>query len=186
MFYLWGDPNRSVDEFLRRSVLNGAWPTLVARTDENIRLYQQYLPLLAEFRRRVFCFEPDPMRPPRHARGKLYTVADGYVAGIMSEAIDQGDRAAWARTPYALFRVARGHDVGRVGVMYPGDREMRQVRFKFDGTFLAAPLADYQNCAVVKLFVTGESGRPIGPDIFQVRDRMCADPESSFEDISER
>jgi len=186
MFYLWGDPNRSVDEFLRRSVLSGAWPTLVARTDENLRLYQQYLPLFGEFRRRVFCFEPDPMRPPRHARGKLYTVAGGYVAGIMTEAIDQGDRVAWARTPYALFRVARGPDVGRVGVMYPGDREMRQVRFKFDGTFLAVPLAGYQNCAVVKLFVAGESGKSIGPDIFQVRDRMCADPESAFEDISER
>ena len=186
MFYMWGDPNRSTDEFLRRCVLNGAWPTLVARTGENLRLYQEYLPLFAQFRRRVFCFEPDPMRPPRHARGRLYTVADGYVAGIMSEAIDRGDRVAWARTPYALFRVARGHDVGRVGVMYPGDGERREVRFKFDGTFLAVPLTGYRNCAVVKLFVTGSSGRAIGPDIFQARDRMCADPESAFEDISER
>jgi hypothetical protein len=39
---------------------------------------------------------------------------------------------------------------------------------------------------VVKLFVAGSSGRAIGPDIFQARDRMCADPESAFEDISER
>jgi hypothetical protein len=186
MFYLWGDPNRSVDEFLRRCVLNGAWPTLAARTQENVALYRCYLPLFEQFRRRVFCFEPDPMRPPKHARGKLYTVSDGYVAGIMTEGIDREDRVAWGRTPYALFRVSRGHDVGRAGVMYPGDAEIRPVRFKFDGTFLAVPLAGYKNCAVVKLFVAGASGKAIGPDIFQTRERMCADPESAFEDVSER
>ena len=186
IFYLWGDPNRSTDEFLRRCVLNGAWPTLVARTDANIALYQRYLPLFAQFRRRVFCFEPDPMRVPRHSRGKLYTVPDGYVAGIMAEAVDEDDRVAYGRTPYALFRVERGHDVGRVGVQYPGDGEMRDAAFKFDGTFVAVPLRDYSNCAVVRLFVTGRGRRKIGPDVFQTRARMCADPESAFEDISER
>ena len=186
IFYLWGDPDRSVDEFLRRSVVNGAWPTLVERTEENIRLYQRYLPLFAAFRRRVFCFEPDPMRPPKHSRGKLFTVGEDYVAGIMSEAVDVGDRITRAKRPWALFRVARGHDVGKVGVMFPGDGEFRDVRFKFDGTFIAVPLEDYQNCAVVKLFVTSRSGKAIGPDLFQARARMCADPDSSFEDISDR
>ena len=63
---------------------------------------------------------------------------------------------------------------------------MRDVKFKFDGTFIAVPLAEYRNCAVVKLFVTGSTGKKIGTDIFQMRGRMCADPDSAFEDISER
>jgi hypothetical protein len=97
-----------------------------------------------------------------------------------------GDRVTRAKKPWALFRVARGHDVGKVGVMVPGDGEFRDVRFKFDGTFIAVPLEDYQNCAVVKLFVTDRSVKEIGPDVFQARARMCADPDSSFEDISDR
>ncbi len=186
LFYLWGDPNRSTDEFLRRSLLNGAYPKLVEPTDENIALYQRYLPLLDQFKRRVLCFEPDPMRVPKGSRGKLYTVPEGYVAGIMNEHVDQQDKVQWGKTPYVLFRMARGHDVGRAGVMYPGDKEMRTAPFKFDGTFIAVPLKDYTNCAVVKLFVTGQSGKAIGPDVFAARGPMCADPDSAFEDISFR
>jgi hypothetical protein len=47
-------------------------------------------------------------------------------------------------------------------------------------------MLDYTNGAVVKLFVTGKSRKAIGTDNFYQRDRMCGDPESSFEDISER
>ena len=186
LFYLWGDSDCTTDEFLRRSIVNGAYPKLVEPSEDNIALYRKYLPLLDEFKRRVFCFEPDPMRAPKGSRGKLYTVADGYLAGIMSEHVDQNDRITYGKTPYVLFRVRRGHDVGRVGVMYPGDEEMRDVRFKFDGTFVAVPLAEYTNCAVVKLFVTGGSRKKIGTDVFAMRGRMCADPDSAFEDISER
>ena len=39
--------------------------------------------------------------------------------------------------------------------MYPGDRAMRRVPFERDGATLTVPLADYKNCAVVKLFLTG-------------------------------
>ncbi|KPK86084.1 MAG: hypothetical protein AMJ81_02070 [Phycisphaerae bacterium SM23_33] len=186
LFYLWGDRTRSTDEFLRRCIVNGAWPKLVEPTDENVALYQRYLPLYDEFRRRVLCFEPDPMRVPRGSRGKLYTVGNDYVAGIMNEHVDVGDTIRYAKTPYALFRVQRGHDVARAGVMYPGDQEMRDVKFKFDGTFIAVPMQEYTNCAVVKLFVTGYGRRKIGPDIFASRPRMCMDPDSAFEDISQR
>ncbi len=186
MFYMWGDKTRSADEFLRRSVVNGCYPTLVSRTDENIALYQRYLPLFAQFKRRAFCFERDPMRVPKGSRGKLYTVDDGYIAGIINEHIDQGDQVRWGKTPYCLLRVTRGHDIGRAAVMYPGDREPRDVPFKFDGTFIAVPMPEYTNCAVVKLFITGQSGKSIGSDIFQMRERMCADPESAFEEIAQR
>ena len=53
-------------------------------------------------------------------------------------------------------------------------------------SFIAVPMPDYTNCAVVKLWVTGTSRKAIGKDNFYQRDRMCGDPESAFEDISER
>ena len=186
MFYMWTSGEVPLDECLRRAVLHGCYPRNSELTAENIALYQKYLPLYAQFGRRVFCFEPDPIRPPHDSRGKLYTLADGYVAGLMSTHVSDRDQVKYARTPYALFRVERGCDVGRAGVMYPGDRELRDVKFKFDGTFIAVALPDYKNCAVVKLFVTGKSGKKIGPDMFAMRPRMCGDPDSAFEDISVR
>jgi len=37
------------------------------------------------------------------------TAVDG--ARYASEAVDRGDRITYAKTPYALFRVRRGHDI---------------------------------------------------------------------------
>jgi hypothetical protein len=177
----------SQDECLRRCILHACYPTCSYKpTDEEGVLYQKYLPLFAQFRERVLCFESDPLRAPKGSLSKLYTVADGYVAGVINKNVDAGDEIKYAKTPYALFRVQRGHDVGQVGLMYPEDKEMRTVKFKFDGTFIAVPMPDYKNCAVVKLFVTGKSRKPIGNDQFYQRDRMCGDPESSFEDITDR
>ena len=51
---------------------------------------------------------------------------------------------------------------------------------------IAVPMPDYKNCAVVKLFVTGDSGKPIGPDRFTGPLDFCGDPESSFQDIATR
>jgi len=186
LFFMWTQEGASLDENLRRAVLHGAYPRDAEPTEENIRLYRKYLPLYRCFHRRVFCFEPDPLRVPPGSRGKLYTVKDGYVAGIVNLHIDAEDTVTWGRTPYALFRVERGHDVGKVGVMYPGDRRWRFVSFKFDGTFIAVPMRRYKNCAVVKLFVTGRSRKKIGRETFASRPRMCGDPESAFEDVSAR
>ncbi|NQT88692.1 hypothetical protein HQ560_18140, partial [bacterium] len=115
-----------------------------------------------------------------------FTVGRGYVAGIMTPTIDSGDRVRYGRTPYALFRVKRGWNVGRVGVMVPGDSEMRDVPFRFDGTFIAVPMEAYTNCAVVRLFVTGRSRRRIGKGRFTGPMDSCGDPASSFVDIRER
>jgi len=189
MFFLWTSTRANTDENLRRCVLHGCFPT-IARDgrphEELVAHYQRYLPLYEQFRRRVLCFDPDPLRVPRGARGKLYTVADGYVAGLITPLVDSADEHRYAKTPYALFRVKRGWDVGKVGVMYPGDREMRDVPFKFSGTLIAVPLPDYRNCAVVKLFLTSDTGKPIGPERFTGPVDFCGDPESSFQDIRGR
>lgn len=186
MFFMWTHGDAVLDENLRRSVLHGCYPRQHDLAEETIAMYQKYLPLYAQFHRRVFCFEPDPLRVPQDSRGKLYTIKDGYVAGIANLHVGDADEVKWAKRPYALFRVAAGHDVKSAGVMYPGDNEMRTVPFKFDGTFIAVPMDQYRNCAVVRLFVGGRSGKDIGPDIFAQRGRMCADPDSAFEDISAR
>ncbi len=189
MFFMWTSTKAATDENLRRCVLHGCFPT-IARDGrphgELVAHYARYLPLYEPFRRRVLCFEPDPIRVPRGARGKLYTVADGYVAGIVTPHIDSADEIRYAKTPYALFRVKRGWDVGRVGVMYPGDQALRDAPFKFNGAIIAVPMPEYKNCAVVKLFVTGSSGKPIGPERFTGPIDFCGDPESSFQDIRGR
>ena len=186
MFFMWTRQDRSLGFLLRRSVWHGSYPRNAAYTEANIRLYQQYLPLFKQFRERVFCFEPDPLRVPHGSKGKLYTVADGYVAGICNDHVDDGDKVTWGKRPYALFRVKRGHDITRVLVSYPGDKKPRRVEFKFDGTFIAVPLDGYKNCAVVKLVVGKRTRRRIGRDIFAQRARMCGDPDSAFEDVSAR
>ena len=187
LFFMWTSGRASLDENLRRAVLHGCYPRQPDRlNEETIALYRRYLPLYAQFRRRVFCFESDPLRVPEGSRGKLYTVSDGYVAGIVNLHVSDRDRVKWARRPYALFRVRRAHDVVRAWVIYPGDPEPRVVPFKFDGTFLAVPMDAYRNCAVVRLVVEGDSGRAIGPEIWEQRASMCGDPDSSFEDLSER
>jgi hypothetical protein len=134
-------------------VLNGAWPTLVRDTDENIAQYHRYLPLFDQFRQRVYCFEPDPLRAPPGSRGKLYTVADGYVAGIMNEHIGEDDQITFSKTPEVRFKVKSS--VARAAVMYPGDKQMREVAFTTRSDWIVVPLAEYKNCAVVKL-LTGK------------------------------
>jgi hypothetical protein len=187
LFFMWTSGRASLDENLRRAVLHGCFPRQPEElNEETIALYQRYLPLYAQFRRRVFCFDRDPLRVPEGSRGKLYTVPDGYAAGIVNLHISDRDQVKWGRRPYALFRVRRAHDVIRARVSHPGDREGRVVPFKFDGTFIAVPMDEYCNCAVVRLVVEGDSGRSIGSEIWEQRAAMCGDPNSSFEDLSER
>jgi hypothetical protein len=64
--------------------------------------------------------------------------------------------------------------------------DWRAVDFRFNGTIMAVPLAEYKNCAVVKLFVTGDTGKAIGQEKFTGPIDFCGDPESSFQDISKR
>ena len=193
VFFMWTRDEFGTDENLRRAVLHGCFPKVPPEAfagpgeyRKAVALYEKYLPLYEQFRQRVLCFEGDPLRVPKGARGKLYTVGRDYVAGIMTPTLDAGDCVRYGRTPYALFRVKRGWDIGKVGVMYPGDRKCRAVKFKFNGTIIAVPLADYNNCAVVKLFVTKSSAGRIGAEKFTGAIDSCGDPESSFQDISNR
>ena len=190
MYFVWTRSDKTTDENLRRAIYHGAFPRLPMdldqRYDENLALYRRYVPLCEQLRRRVLCFEPDPLRVPKGSRGRLYTVGSDYVAAIMSELLEAEDTVTFGRTPHAVLRVARGSDVGRVGVMLPGDSAFCMVDVHFNGTFIFVPLAGYKNCAVVKLFVTGTGGAPLGTGRFQESVDYCGDPESAFCERNDR
>jgi len=181
IIFLWTTDASSVDENLRRSVLHGCFPKLTGVDAKSIRRVDKYLPLYKQFSRRIFCFDPDPIRVPKGCRAKLFTVGDDYVAGIVSFNTDEGERMKYHGTPNAVFRVQRGHDVGKVGVMYPGDTKWRLVKPLFNGTFLVVPMESFSNCAVVKLFVTKKTGKKIGKQPFPTVIDYCGDPQSAFE-----
>ena len=183
IIFLWTTDEAPVDENLRRSVLHGCFPKMTGTDEASIRRVDRYMPLYEQFRRRVFCFDPDPIRVPAGSRAKLYTVGDDYVAGIVNTSIQEGDRFEYHGTPNAIFRVQRGHDVTEAGVMYPGDQQWRMVKFHFNGTFLIVPMEQYTNCAVVKLFVRGKSGKKIGKGLFPTVIDTCGDPQSAFENL---
>ena len=190
LFFMWTSGKHNIDENLRRSIFAGSFPKYAEEPgkpyEENKALFEKYLPLCAQFIRRVLCFEHDPMRVPAGSRGRLFTVGEDYVAGIMSDLGGPDDTIVFGKTPHAVFRVARGHDVSKVGVMLPGDKDYRSVDFKFDGTMIFVPLPGYKNCAVVRLFVTQKSGKAIGAGKFQKSVDYCGDPESSFCERNER
>ncbi len=190
LFFMWTSNAKPIDENLRRAVYAGSFPKYDADPKksyaQNKALFQRYLPLYEHFRRRVLCFEPDPLRAPNFSRGRLFTIGDDYVAGIISDLGGEDDKIAYKKTPYAVFRVARGHDVTKAGVMTPGDKKMRTVKFKFDGTMIYVPLEGYKNCAVVRLFVTKKAGKKIGDGKFLKHVDYCGDPESSFSERNER
>lgn len=180
LVFLWTTNENSDDENCRRAVLHGCFPKFVP-DEEGMARRQRYHAMYEAFRRRVFCFEPDPMRVPKGCRGKLYTVGDDYIAGIVNLNVEEGMQVSYAKAPHAMFRVKRGHDIGKVGLLLPGDTEFREVPFRFNGTFVAVPLEGFTNCAVVKLFGTGKSGKAIGEDKFKGAVDSCGDPDSSFD-----
>jgi len=72
----------------------------------------------------------------------------------MNEHIDEHDQIKYGKTPEVRFRLKQS--IAKVGVMYPGDKQMRDVQFTPTDGSVAVPLAGYKNSAVVKLFVAGQ------------------------------
>jgi hypothetical protein len=191
IIFLWTSNAATDDENCRRSLLLGCYPKVECGTSmtpeqeaASIAMRKQYLPMYAQFSRRVLCFEADPLRVPASCRGKLYTVGQDYIVGVVNLHLNENMEVRHTKTLYTMFRVQRGHDVGKVGIMYPGQKEWTFVDFKFNGTFIAVPMKDFVNCAVIKLFVTQKTGKTIGAEKFQGAVDSCGDPDSSFTDLS--
>ena len=190
LFFMWTSNHETLDFNLKRAIYSGCYPRFdfskVHGSEAEIKkLSHKYLPLYEAFERRVFCFEADPMRVPKGNIGQLFTVGKDYVASVINENIGTDDMIQWSKTPYAAFRVAKAHDVGKVLIRYPGSK-WESVKFQFDGTFIFVPMSKYKNCAVVKLEVTKKTGKKIGVEMFKAGVDYCGDPSSSFEDITTR
>ncbi len=191
LFTLWGSDARTVEENLKRCLMYGSFPTTPALSDmspklrdkqfkEAMKTYGKYIPLYEHFKRRVFCFEQDPIRMSNGLIGKLFTVPDGYVAGIMTDELSVNDKISFAKDKYVYFQVKRGHDIGQVLVQYPGDKKPRPVKFQFNGSIIMVPLKGYKNCCVVKLVVTRNTGKPFKRMPFQEVVDNCGDPKAAF------
>lgn len=191
MFFMWTSNHETLDFNLKRAIFSGCYPRFdfspVHGNHKEIKaLYHKYLPLYEAFQRRVFCFEADPIRVPKGSVGQLFTVGKNYVASVINENLSTGDQIKWEKTPYSVYRIEKGHQVGKVLIRYPGSKKWETTKFQFDGTFIYVPMNLYKNCAVVKLVVNKNSNKKIGEKSFQAGVDYCGDPSSSFENISKR
>jgi len=191
IFYMWGALTKPQEEYLKRSVVLGGWPKLPdgnwRQNDREYefqkRLYGAYLPLCEHFRRRVVCFEPNPIQLSDGLYGQLYTRPDGaYVAGVMSDwssVFDQGGRKVIA--PYVAFRLKDSARLGDVQVHYAGEAAPRQAAvYRTKDGLLVVDLPEFRTAAVIVL-KRGRGSRDLG--VRQLRDTRdyCGDPTSAFE-----
>lgn len=191
IFYMWGALTKPQEEYLKRAVVLGGWPKLPDgnwRRDEREfafqkRLYEAYLPLYEHFRRRVVCFEPNPIQFSDGLYGQLYTRPDGaFVAGVMSDwasVFDQGGRKVVA--PHVAFRLKDAGALRDVKVHYAGEANARQASFyRTKDGLLVVDLPDLRTAAVIVL-KPGSGSRDLG--VKELRDTRdyCGDPTSAFQ-----
>jgi hypothetical protein len=188
---MWGALTKPEEEYLKRSVVLGGWPKLPSgnwrQNDREFefqkKLYGAYLPLYEHFRRRVVCFEPDPIRFSDGLYGQLYTRPDGaFIAGVMSDwtsVLDQGGRRAVA--PFVAVRLKDAGRLGNVKVHYAGEPVPRQADFyRTKEGLLVVDLPEFRTAAVI-LLKPGASSRDLGVKRLRDARDYCGDPTSAFE-----
>jgi len=191
IFYMWGALTKPEEEYLKRSVVLGGWPKLPSGNwrqndrefDFQKRLYGAYLPLYEHFRRRVVCFEPNPVEFSDGLYGQLYTRPDGaFVAGAMTDwtsVFDEGGRKVVA--PYIAFRLKDAGSLGDVQVHYAGEAAPRQVDYyRTPDGLLVVDLPAFRTAAVVVL-KPGAGSRNLCVKKLRDTHDYCGDPTSAFE-----
>jgi hypothetical protein len=172
-------------------VVLGGWPKLPSgnwrRNDREFdfqkRLYGAYLPLYEHFRRRVVCFEPNPVEFSDGLYGQLYTRPDGaFVAGAMTDwtsVFDEGGRKVVA--PYIAFRLKDAGSLGDVQVHYAGESSPRRVDYyRTPDGLLVVDLPAFRTAAVVVL-KPGAGSRNLCVKKLRDTHDYCGDPTSAFE-----
>jgi len=191
IFYLWGALEKPLEEYLKRCVILGGWPKLPSgnwlEDDREFefqkRLYDAYNPLYEHFRRRVVCFEPDPIHFSDGLYGQLYTRPDGgYVAGVMTDwtsVFDEGGRKVVA--PYVAFRLKKADELGTVQVHYAGRSEPQTVDYyRTEDGMLVVDMPEFKTAAVV-ILKPGSDSRNLGTKQLRDTHDYCGDPTSAFE-----
>ncbi len=190
-YYMWTTKDKPEEEYLKRCVVLGGWPKLPNgkwRTDDREfefwkKLYGAYLPLYEHFRRRVVCFEKDPVKFSCGLHGQIYVRPDGdYVAGVATDwtsIFDQGGRRVVA--PYVAFRLERDERLGDVRIHYAGEPSPRRSDFyRTKNGLLVVDMPDFRTAAVV-ILRPGSGSRCLGERELRDTHDYCGDPTSAFE-----
>ncbi|MFH0937872.1 MAG: hypothetical protein V1899_01080 [Planctomycetota bacterium] len=181
-FYMWGRGVINEEECLKRCVVLGAWPNTPVRvqSDEAITLYAKYLPLIRALNRRVFCFEPDPIRLDFGLTGELYTVGRDYMAGITQSQLSWKDEPLKEPRKVA-FIIAQPDFVARVMALYAGEKQWREIPVYRADNQVVVPLPLLRSACVVQLVMSDKPNKQQQP-VAAVKDyfNSCGDPVSAF------
>lgn len=191
LFYLWGALDKPVEEYLKRCVILGAWPTLPHgnwRSDDREfayyrKLYHAYIPLYEHMRKRVVCFEPDPIVFSDGLYGQLFVRPDGAYAGTAmtdwTSIFDQGGRRVVV--PYLAFRLKKADELGDIQVHYAGEAQPRQADYyRTEAGLLVVDMPDFRTAAVV-ILKKGSKSKNLGVRKLRDTHDYCGDPTSAFE-----
>jgi len=191
LFYLWGALEKPFEEYMKRCVILGGWPKLPdggwRSNDREFayyrKLFDAYRPLYEHMRRRVVCFEPDPVQFSDGLYGQIYTRPDGaYLAGAMTDWVSIFDEAGRkVVAPYVAFRLKKADELGDVKVHYAGEREPRQSDYyRTSDGLLVVDMPDFRSAAVV-ILKKGAASRNLGVKRLRDTHDACGDPTSAFE-----
>ena len=112
IFFMWTSDKQPNDENLRRLSCTAASRIRLRHKptyEQNNAHFAQYLPLCAQFKRRVLLLRARPDAHAAGSRGKLYTLpGEDYIAGIMPEFLARTTRRITPRrrTPSSAWPAA--------------------------------------------------------------------------------
>jgi len=192
IFFMWTGLSKPQEEFLKRSVIYGAWPrdplfegsTPEEREQSKRRwraLYAKYLPLYRLFKGRVLCFEPDPIDFSDGIYGQIYTLPDGsYIVGCMTDWISSNDTLRFEMPKELRFKLRGQEKLNEIFVFYPGDPNPHRVQAIDAGEWRVVPLEKFTCAAAI---VIRQGGNAAARRRKSLRDRSdhCGDPVSAFE-----
>ncbi len=182
-FYMWGGGVLDEEEQLKRALVLGAFPNDTVKEDQQAaqELYANYLPLYEYFRRRVFCFEAEPVHLDLGLEGELYTVGDNYVLPISNQNVSVQDEPLKKRKEISIT-VSKADYVSDVFVHYAGEEQVRKIDVLRDGPKVVVPLPLLRSACVIVFEVDKEKN----PNQQQTSANAnyfdsCGDPVSAFE-----
>jgi hypothetical protein len=156
-YYLWTSRDMPAEEWLKRSLVFGAYPMAPRMPrpgpdPDTDALYDAYLPLYEVLRRRVLSFDPDPLRLPLGTWGQLYTVpGDRYACVVVRDGASCFDSVQHRQAPEVEVRAPRDFHTARVHYPGPDAAEGNTVEFGRSDQGVVVPLAEMKSAAVVVL-----------------------------------
>lgn len=182
-FYMWGHGVLDEEAQLKRALVLGAFPNSTVKADQAAaeHLYAQYLPLYEYLRRRVFCFEADPVSLDPGLEGELYTIDQDYLLTVSNNNLSVYDEPL-KKQKKTSFKINKADFVQRVLIHYAGEAQAREIDILRDGNRIIVPLPLLRSACVVILKTGKEkNNRQKQVDMHNSYFDSCGDPVSAFE-----